>query len=142
MNYIVIIDVIEQISGKAIRLSNGWYCFMYKQRHFVYIPLDNNMIRIVIPYIANSYDYNRGMIEEVVNETNREVKFVKATVLKNGSISLNYDHKISEVTSLKEIVRHIIQTLYFASEYLVQKIESKKIKKKSDALVTIDTKQT
>lgn len=53
------------------------------------------------------------------------MKFIKAMVLNNGSISLNYDHRISNGEDVGDIVEHIIKTLYIASEYLVLKLKTK-----------------
>ena len=83
------------------------------------------MIRISIPHVVNSKEYKKDEVDAVVNETNREVKFIKAIVLNNGSISLNYDHWINNDEDIGEIVEHIIKTLYIASEYLVLKLKSK-----------------
>ena len=83
------------------------------------------MIRISIPHVVNSKEYKKEEVDSAVNETNREVKFIKAMVLNNGSISLNYDHLISNGENISEIVEHIIKTLYIASEYLVLKLKSK-----------------
>lgn len=83
------------------------------------------MIRISIPHVVNSKEYKKDEVDSAVNETNREVKFIKAMVLNNGSISLNYDHRISNGEDIDEIVEHIITTLYIASEYLVLKLKSK-----------------
>lgn len=121
-----IVEEIKQICGNAAGLNNGWYHFVYKRRHFVFIPDEKNkMIRISMPYVAKGSDYNGEMIKSTVNEINMEMKYVKAMVLENGNISLNYDHRISDNLSPDDIVRHIIQTLYVASEYLTKKLELK-----------------
>lgn len=119
-----IIEEIRRLCGKVRVLNNGWYHFVYHHLHYLNIP-DNGMIRISIPYVANSNEYNKEDVDVIVNETNREVKFIKAMVLGNGSISLNYDHRISNGDNVCEIVEHIIKTLYVASQYIVLKLKSK-----------------
>lgn len=107
-------------------LSNGWCHFVYRHLHYLYISDDSNgMIRISIPHVVNIKEYKKEEVDSAVNETNREVKFIKAMVLNNGSISLNYDHLISNGENVSEILEHIIKTLYIASEYLVLKLKSK-----------------
>ena len=107
-------------------LNNGWCHFVYHHLHYLNIPDDaNGMIRISIPHVVNSKEYNKDDVDAAVNETNREVKFIKAMVLNNGSISLNYDHRISNGEDVGDIVEHIIKTLYIASEYLVIKLKTK-----------------
>ena len=52
------------------------------------------------------------------------VKYVKVVKLNNGSISLNYDHKITTDETVDIIVPHIINTLDFAATYLQNKLNS------------------
>lgn len=121
-----VIEEIKRQCGQVRLLNNGWCHFVYHHLHYLYIPDETNrMIRISIPHVVNSKEYQKGEVDAVVNETNREVKFIKAMVLNNGSISLNYDHLISNGENISEIVEHIIKTLYIASEYLVLKLKSK-----------------
>lgn len=118
-----VIDEIKRLCGKVKMLNNGWCHFVYRHLHFVNIPDDNNdMIRISIPHVANSADYKREVLDKAINETNREVKFIKAMVLNNGSISLNYDHRISNDETVRDTVLHMILTLFAASEYIKKKL--------------------
>ena len=77
------------------------------------------------------------MVSTTINETNREVKFIKATVLNNGSISLNYDYRISNDENIDKIIPHMILALYKASEYLIRKIEAFEEKKIIICMVTL-----
>lgn len=121
-----VIEEIKRQCGTVRMLNKGGCHFVYRHLHYLYIPDDaNGMIRISIPHVANSKEYKKEEVDAAVNETNREVKFIKAMVLNNGSISLNYDHRISNGENIGEIVEHIIKTLYIASEYLVLKLKSK-----------------
>ncbi len=58
----------------------------------------------------------RSCLKEAVNETNRNVKFIKALLSEkdDAKVSLDYDHKITDLESAKDIVPHIIKTLDFA----------------------------
>lgn len=64
-------------------------------------------------------------MKEAVNETNRNVKFIKALLSEKdeGKVSLDYDHKITDKESAKDIVPHIIKTLDFAVRYLEDKVK-------------------
>lgn len=120
-----VIEEIKRQCGKVRVLNNGWCHFVYHHLHYLNIPDNvNEMIRISIPHVVNSKEYKKEAVDAAVNETNREVKFIKVMVLDNGSISLNYDHRISNNENVSEIVEHIIKTLYIASEYLVLKLKS------------------
>ena len=120
-----VVEEIKRMCGKVRMLNNGWYHFVYKHLHFVNIPDENNnMIRISIPHICKDVEYGKKKLEKAINETNREVKYIKAMILGNGSISLNYDHKISDGERACDIVPHMIKTLYYASEYLMFKLQT------------------
>lgn len=126
MNNIEVTAEIKRQCGIVRMLNKGWCHFVYRHLNYLYIPDDaNGMIRISIPHVVNSNEYKKEEVDAAVNETNREVKYIKAMVLNNGSISLNYDHRISNGEDISEIVEHIIKTLYIASEYLVLKLKSK-----------------
>lgn len=121
-----VVAEIKRQCGTMRVLDNGWCHFVFRHLHYLNIPDDTNeMIRISIPHVVNSKNYKKENVDVAVNETNREVKFIKAMVLNNGSISLNYDHRISNGEDIGEIVEHIIKTLYIASEYLVLKLKTK-----------------
>ena len=81
------------------------------------------MIRFSIPHLVKASEYDAGLLAEAINETNRNVKFIKAVILDCGSVSLGYDHKANADESAEAIVHHIIKTLDFASTYLLNKLE-------------------
>ena len=125
MNNIDILNQIEKLCGSTALLENGWHHFVYHHLHYVNIPdCKNGMIRISIPHICKDCEYGREKTEKAINETNREVKYIKVMILENGSISLNYDHRIGEGESASDIVPHMINTLYSASGYLLFKLQA------------------
>lgn len=100
----------------------GWH-FVYHGRYFVYMQGgDENMMRFCIPHLVKADEYAPELLAEAINETNRSVRFIKAVRLGCGSVSLNYDHKISPDESAETIVPHIINALDFASTYLLSKL--------------------
>lgn len=132
-----VIAEIKQLCGEVRILDNGWCLFVYRHLHFVYIPDDrNDMIRISIPHVANSFDYTRDAQQNVVNETNMEMKFVKVVLLNNGSISLNYDHKATDRDIISTLVHHMVTVLYMAFGFLEKKLEN--YEKKSNSMVTFN----
>ena len=57
----------------------GWWHFGYGSYQMVYIPNkdSSNMIRICIPHFGDANQYNSEQLSIAINETNREVKYVK-----------------------------------------------------------------
>lgn len=123
MNNNDILNQVERLCGKTTLLENGWNHFVYHHLHYVNIPdCKYGMIRIVIPNVCETNLYNERKIMSAINETNREVPFVKAVLLENRSISLDYDYKIFENGSAGEIVPHMIDSLNAASDYIFRKL--------------------
>ena len=119
-----IVNEIRKKCGDVEKLpSMGWH-FIYHERHFFFIAgRDDGMIRFSIPHLAKASEYDAGLLAEAINETNRNVKFIKAVILDCGSVSLGYDHKANADESAETIVPHIINSLDFASTYLLNKLE-------------------
>lgn len=104
-----------------------WWYFKYGSYQMVYIP-DNhssNLIRICIPHFGSIEDYDSERLSIAINETNKEVKYVKVVTLSNGSISINYDHKYDSENDLNSMLLHMLKTLCFAAEYLKSKLSEK-----------------
>ena len=124
-----VVEEIKRQCGVVRVLKNGWCHFVYHHLHYLYIPDDENeMIRISIPHVANSIEFKKDEVDAAVNETNREVKFIKAMILNNGSISLNYDYRTGNEENVGEAVPHMIQTLLGAAVYMKGKLQIEKNK--------------
>ena len=101
----------------------GWH-FIYHDRHFFYMTgKSEGMIRFCVPHLVKANEYNADLLTDAINETNRNVKFIKAVKLDCGSVSLDYDHKTTSDESANTIVPHIINALDFASNYLLNKLK-------------------
>ena len=93
----------------------------------VYIPTNDtsDMLRLCIPHFDDANQYELESLVAAINETNREVKYVKVVTLGNGSISINYDHKYDGLNDLRSMLLHMLKTLCFAAEYLKSKLSEK-----------------
>lgn len=119
-----IVNEIRKKCGNVKMLSFSRWYFIYNKRHFFYIPGKNeDMVRFCVIHLAKAEEYDMKLLSEAINETNRNVKFIKAVKLDCGSVSLDYDHKVVSDESAETIVPHIINTLDFASIYLLNKLK-------------------
>ena len=120
-----IVSEIRKMCGQTLPMpSLGWH-FKYNGQVYFYVAgKDKSMIRFRIPFVAGFSLQNKKQLKEAVNETNRNVKFIKALLSEKdeGKVSLDYDHKITDKESAKDIVPHIIKTLDFAVRYLEDKV--------------------
>ena len=121
-----IVNEIRRMCGQTIPTpSLGWH-FKYKEQVYIYVVgKDEYMIRFCIPFVAGLLSNDKELLKEAVNETNRKVKFIKALLSEkdDAKVSLDYDHKITDKESAKDIVPHIIKALDFAARYLMEKIK-------------------
>lgn len=119
-----IVNEIRKKCGHVEMLPQvGWH-FIYRDRHFFYMAGScEGMIRFCVPHLVKANEYNADLLSDAINETNRNVKFIKAVKLVCGSVSLDYDHKTASDESADTIVPHIINALDFASNYLLNKLK-------------------
>ena len=121
-----IVNEIRRMCGQTIPTpSSGWH-FKYKEQIYIYVVgKDESMIRFCIPFVAGLLSNDKELLKEAVNETNRNVKYIKVLLSekKESKVSLDYDHKITDKESAKDIVPHIIKALDFAARYLMEKIK-------------------
>ncbi|MBE6303608.1 MAG: hypothetical protein E7089_06700 [Bacteroidales bacterium] len=124
-------EIIEQLKVLANNVffftGVGWWYFKYGDYQMVFIPTNDssNTIRICIPHFDSVEQHELESLTAAINETNREVKYVKIIVLGNGSISINYDHKYDGESDLYSILLHMLKTLCFTAEYLKKKFSEK-----------------
>ena len=119
-----IVNEIRRMCGQTIPTpSLGWH-FKYKEQVYIYVVgKDESMIRFCIPFVTGLLSNDKELLKEAVNETNRKVKFIKALLSEkdDAKVSLDYDHKITDKESAKDIVPHIIKALDFAARYFMEK---------------------
>ena len=121
-----IVNEIRRMCGQTISMpSLGWH-FKYKEQVYIYVVgKDESMIRFCIPFVTGLLSNDKELLKGTVNETNRNVRFIKALLSEkdDAKVSLDYDHKITDKESAKDIVPHIIKALDFAARYLMEKIK-------------------
>ena len=103
--------------------TGGLALYLQRQAFFYMTGRSEGMIRFCIPHLIIANEYDKEQLTDAINNTNKNVKFIKAVKLDCGSVSLDYDHKITDKESAKDIVPHIIKTLDFAVRYLEERVK-------------------
>ena len=120
-----IVTEIRRLCGLTrLMPSLGWH-FKYNEQVYIYVVgKDESMIRFCIPFVAGLLSNDKELLKNAVNETNKNVKFIKALLTEkdDAKVSLDYDHKITDKESAKDIVSHIIKSLDFAVRYLEERV--------------------
>lgn len=116
-----IVNEIRRMCGQTISMpSLGWHFKYNGQVYFYVVGKDESLIRFYIPFVVGLPLYDKELLKKAVNETNRNVKFIKALLSEKDEtkVSLDYDHKITDKEYAKDIVPHIIKSLDFAVRFL------------------------
>lgn len=124
-----IVNEIRRMCGNVKFIpSLGWHFKYKKQVYFYVVGKDETMIRFCIPFVVGLPLQNKEQLKEAVNDTNKNVKYTKALLSgkDEAKVSLEYDHKITDKESTKNIVPHIIKTLDFAVVYLEERVREKR----------------
>lgn len=120
-----IVNEIRRICGNVLPMSSlGWH-FKYNDQVYLYVVgKDESMIRFCVLFVAGLPSQDKELLKKAVNDTNRNVKYIKALLAekKAAKVYLDYDHKVTDKESAKEIVPHIIKALDFAVEYLGKRV--------------------
>lgn len=122
-----IVNEIRRMCGQTILMpSLGWHFKYNGQVYFYVVGKDESMVRFCIPFVARLLSNDKELLKEAVNETNRNVKFIKALLSEkdDAKVSLDYDHKITDIESAKDIVPHIIKSLDFAVRFLKRTVRA------------------
>lgn len=122
-----IVNEIRRLCGQTILMPSLGRHFKYnRQVYFYVVGKDESMIRFCIPFVAGLPLQDKDLLKKAVNDTNRNVKFIKALLSekKEAKVSLDYDHKVTDKESAKDIVPHIIKALDFAVEYLGKRVRN------------------
>lgn len=119
----IVNEIRKKCGNVKILPLNGWH-FTYHGRYYVYLAGKNeDMIRFCIPYLVKAGKRDEKVVSEAINETNRNVKYIKVVKQACGIISLSYDYKTTSNNIAETIVPHIIDALDFASTYLLNKLK-------------------
>ena len=122
-----IVNEIRRMCGQTLLMpSLGWHFKYNGQVYFYVVGKDESMIRFCIPFVAGLPLYDKKLLKDAVNDTNRNVKFIKALLSEKNEtkVSLDYDHKITDIESANDIVPHIINSLDFAVKFMKRTVRA------------------
>ena len=122
MNKQVIYEI-NQICGKSQKIKHIGCLFKIGDIHCIYMDYqDPNLLKICIPFLAKTERMDLLQTINIINQVNREVKYVKSFLMENGTVSLVYERKIFDGEKPNSVVPHMIKVLEFASEYIKRKL--------------------
>lgn len=120
-----VICEIQKIFGAVELIENVGCFFMLNGNQCIYMDnKDSRLLKFSIPCLMKVSVDTRLHVANVVNQANREIKYVKTLLLDNNCVSLVYERRIDKRFN-EHIVSHITAALDFASKYIKQKIAEK-----------------
>lgn len=118
-----VIQEIKQICGCLHSIEHVGCLFMIGDKHCMYMDnKDPCLLKFTVPCLATVTNEEKQQVTYIINQVNREVKYVKTFLLDNGCVSLVYERKIMDGEKPGCVVPHIINALDFASGYVRKKI--------------------
>ena len=110
-----VIEEIRRLCGKVEWMPGLGHYFLINNTLCLYMYCKGTgSLRFAIPYLAKATEDNKSKMMDLVNQTNREVKYIKAALLDND--------KVMKGEKPQDFVPHIINALGFASNYIIEKI--------------------
>lgn len=74
-----IVNEIRRICGNVLPMSSlGWHFKYNDQVYFYVVGKDESMIRFCVPFVAGLPSQDKELLKKAVNDTNRNVKYIKA----------------------------------------------------------------
>lgn len=124
-----VIQEIKKICGDVQLIEHIGCLFNLYGTHCMYMDnKDPCLLKIAIPSLTTVTEEKMMYVTNIINQVNREIKYVKSFLLDNGCVSVVYERKIIDGEKPEHVVEHVIKTLRFASEYVKQRITTKKPK--------------
>ena len=122
-----VIYEIEQICGDVQLIEHIGCLFNLDGTHCMYMEnKDPFLLKFAIPSLTTVTEDKKMHVTNIINQVNREIKYVKSFLLDNGCVSVVYERKIIGGEKPVHVVEHVIKTLRFASKYYKQRITTKK----------------
>lgn len=105
-----IVNEIRRMCGQTISMpSLGWHFKYNGQVYFYVVGKDESMIRFCIPFVAGLPLYDKKLLKDAVNDTNRNVKFIKALLSEKMMLRCPW------ITTTKLQIWNLPRTLYRTS---------------------------
>lgn len=122
-----ILNAIEQTATHLKHIPRlGWKFTFRGREYFFYEPgAGTHLLRFSIPCLHRTAPEERACALDAVNETNLNVRYVRALLLSSGCITLQYDFlDPGDVKAVENVVaKHILPALDYAACFLIKKIE-------------------
>ena len=98
-----------------IRLPGDTYHFKVNGLDCLYMKTGRrNYLRFVAPCVSQVPVSQQNDYMSMLNQVNKEIRYIKALLLDNGNIAVNYDCRLVDEQSHREVVTPLVSTKSFS----------------------------
>lgn len=120
-----VLDQLKALGFVINHIPEYGYVFDYEGSQILYPTIDeddSNFIRLAIPCVFEVNDDNREFIAKIVNKTNIDLKYMKATIMNDDNVWLLFEHYSTGEYSLDELLAMMIRSLSFSRKHILKYI--------------------
>ena len=122
----LILKKLEEQGFSIMVLDEYGYAFKYEELTLIYIPDDDErFLRFGVPNIFDVTTGNRPFVLEVINDTNKTIKYGK-TCLYGEKVWVFYEYRLFGEDHIDDIIKHCFMVLLATIEVFHRKIEEDK----------------
>lgn len=123
----IVLAQLKAMGFKPVEIEDVGYGFTYEGMNYLYMSDDGDeqFLRIVIPYLFEVTDENRVAVLEAMHETGKTLKYSKVCIMSKNAVWAMYEHRLTSVDDLPELLEHIILVLEATARFFCQNISNK-----------------
>lgn len=108
----VILEKLEEFGFSVEEIPEFGYVFNYEGINLLYTPDDDDedFLRFSVPNIFDVTEDNRGLVLDIINDTNLKIKYGKVGVY-GTNVWASYEHRIFNDDNIEEVVEHCLLVL-------------------------------
>ena len=124
MNKELVLQKLEELGFAAEEAGDFGYVFTFEELNILYMldDDDDDFLRFAVPGIYDITEENLPLVLEVVNDTNKSIKYSKTCVY-GDDVWVFYEYHTIGNEHLEEILEHILRVLQITYFLFHRKIE-------------------
>ena len=124
MNKELVLSKLEELGFSLEEVGECGYIFKYEEIAVLYMTDDDdeNFLRFGLPNVFDVTEENRPFVLEIVNATNKNIKYSKTCVC-GEDVWIFYEHRIFGNEKLEDVIEHCLLLLQATYYLFYRKIE-------------------
>lgn len=125
----IFLESLEAMGFEPIKFGEIGYAFQYEDMHFILFTDDDDehFVRVATPLMSEITDENRIAVLEAMHETGLVLKYVKVNIMFESAVWAIYDHHLTSLNNLTQLLEHIIRILGQAAYLFYRKLSGEDI---------------